>query len=426
MQGGNSMPKRFTVLAAITLSSALTAACSSSSPKTTTAATSGSATSASATTAATKYPPIPAGPIKFGISTPLTGAQAAFGQTTSQSFNNVTLKAFNALHPDGIDGHPVQYEVLVDASDLTKAVSVANQFVSDKLAGVITATYNPAGHVQQPAIWNKAKLPIIANVLGAQFADTTQWPYAFGVNASIAQEGMAAAQYINSHNFKKVAVITDGIPGVTEQLNAIIDAMKTVAPQSQVVKTVTISPGSTDDSTAIAQLKASNPDVLINLASYGFAPIWQAMQVAQWSPVILSTAGAWYDGFTGMGPLVNKAVSFYQACADSASQTWPPDVASLMSQYNKATGGFSIGYFTYVTSDSVPLELFKVAIEKYHSTDPDAIKKALESINQSFFGAQFSYSPTNHFGLTGQYGAAVCNMGPPYAGGDAKVPVKAP
>ena len=168
------MPKRFTVLAAITLSSALTAACSSSSPKTTTAATSGSATSGSATTAATKYPPIPAGPIKFGISTPLTGAQAAFGQTTSQSFNNVTLKAFNALHPDGIDGHPVQYEVLDDASDVTKAVSVANQFVSDKLAGVITATYNPAGHVQQLAIWNKAKLPIIANVLGTQFADTTQ------------------------------------------------------------------------------------------------------------------------------------------------------------------------------------------------------------------------------------------------------------
>jgi ABC-type branched-subunit amino acid transport system substrate-binding protein len=421
MQGGIFNGKALRVLAAATVSSALTAACSSSSPKPTTAATSGSAT-----TAASKYPPIPAGPIKFGISTPLTGAQAAFGQTTSQSFNNVTLKAFNALHPDGIDGHPVQYEVLDDASDVTKAVSVANQFVADKLAGVITATYNPAGHVQQLAIWNKAKLPIIANVLGAQFADTAAWPYAFGVNASIAQYGMAAAQYINSHAFKKVAVITDGIQGVTEQLNAILDAMKTVAPQAQVVKSVTISPGSTDDSTAIAQLKASNPDVLINLASYGFAPIWQAMQVAQWSPVILSTPGAWYDGFNGMGPLVNKAVSFYQACADSVSQTWPPDVAALMSQYNKGTGGFSIGYFTYVTSDSVPLELFKVAIEKYHSTDPDAIKKALESVNQSFFGAQFSYSPTNHFGLTSQYGAAVCNMGPPYAGGDAKVPVKAP
>jgi ABC-type branched-subunit amino acid transport system substrate-binding protein len=309
---------------------------------------------------------------------------------------------------------------------VTKAVSVANQFVADKVAGVITVSYNPAAHGQQLAILNKAKVPVIANVIGAPYVDTATWPYVFSVGASFPQTGMAAAQYINSHGFKKVAVLTDGIQNATEQLNAILDAMKTAAPQAQVVKTVTIAPGSTDVSTAIAQLKASNPDVFINQASYGFAPIWQAMQIAQWSPQILSTAGAWYDGFNGMGPLVNKAVSYYSACADSASQTWPPDVASLMSQYNKATGGFSIGYFTYITSDSVPLELFKVAIEKYHSTDPDAIKKAMETINQSFFGAQFSYSPTNHFGLTGQYGAAVCNMGPPYAGGDAKVPVKTP
>ena len=419
------MRKRFTVLAAIAAGTALTAACSSSAKKTATSATTAGG-SASTAAAASQYPPIPAGPIKFGISTPLTGAQAAFGQTTSQSFNNITLKAFNALHPDGIDGHPVQYEVLDDASDVTKAVSVVNQFVADKLAGVITVSYNPAATEQQLAILNKAKMPVIANLEGSKYVDTGAWPYDFGVNASIPQEGQVAAQYIASHNFKKVAVITDGIQGAVEQLNAILDAMKTAAPQAQVVKTVTITPGSTDDSTAIAQLKGSNPDVLINLTSYAYAPIWQAMQVAQWSPVILSTAGAWYDSFNGMGSLVNKAVAFYNACADSASQTWPADVASLMSQYNKATGGLSTNYMTYVISDSIPLELFKVAIEKYHSVDPNAIKKALEGINQSFFGAQFNITPTNHFGLTGQYGAAVCNMGPPYAGGDGKVPVKSP
>ena len=220
-------------------------------------------------------------------------------------------------------------------------------------------------------------------------------------------------------------MLTDGIQGDTEELDAIESSMKTAAPNAQVIKTVTITPGATDVSTAIAQLKGSNPDVLINQVGYGYAPIWQAMQIAQWSPNILSTAGAWYDGFTGMGPLVNKAVAYYNACADSASQTWPADVASLMSQYSKATGGASTNYLTYVISDSIPLELFKYAIEKYHSTDPAAIKQALEGLNQSFFGVQFTITPTNHYGLTGQYGAAVCNMGSPYAGGDAKVPVKA-
>jgi hypothetical protein len=78
----------------------------------------------------------------------------------------------------------------------------------------------------------------------------------------------------------------------------------------------------------VAQLKASNPDLLINVLSYGYAPLWQAMQTAGWSPNILSHPSAWYDGFTGMGSLVNKAVSFYNACADSPSQTWPADVAA--------------------------------------------------------------------------------------------------
>src|SRR5947199_298812 len=73
------------------------AACGSSSKKSTGSGTTG-------TTAGTsKYPPIPAGPIKLGVSTPLTGATAAFGTTTKTAFENVTTKTVNAAHPDGID-----------------------------------------------------------------------------------------------------------------------------------------------------------------------------------------------------------------------------------------------------------------------------------------------------------------------------------
>jgi ABC-type branched-subunit amino acid transport system substrate-binding protein len=417
------MRKRFSMLTAIAASTALAAACSSSAKKT---ATTAATTAGAATTAAPKYPPIPAGPIKFGISTPLTGAQAAFGQTTAQSFNNITLKAFNALHPDGIDGHPVMYEVLDDASDVTKAVSVANQFVSDKLAGVITVSYNPAATAQQLAILNKAKVPVISVLSGSQYTDTTAWPYDFGTGPSIPQEAQAAAQYIGSHNFKKIAILTDGAESSNDVLTNIQNSMKTAAPQAQVVKTVTITPGATDVSTPVAQLQGANPDLLIVQVGYGYAPIWQAMQIAKFSPPILATAGAWYDGFSGMGSLVSKASAYYNDCADSAGQTWPADVAALMSQYNKATGGFSINYLTYVATDSVPLEMMKVAIEKYHSVDPNAIKAAMETIDQSFFGIQYKITPTNHYGITGPYAAAVCNMGPPYAGGDAKVPVKTP
>jgi hypothetical protein len=78
-----------------------------------------------------------------------------------------------------------------------------------------------------------------------------------------------------------------------------------------------------------------------------------------------------------------------------------------------------------VSLDVFPLEILDYAITKFHSTSPDAIKTAIEGIhNLSFLGFKYDYSPRNHYGLTGQYASAVCHMGPPYAGGSNKVPVK--
>jgi len=47
--------------------------------------------------------------------------------------------------------------------------------------------------------------------------------------------------------------------------------------------------------------------------------VWQAIQSAGWNPKILTSAGAWYDGFTGMGPLANNAVAGYEDCVKTAT-----------------------------------------------------------------------------------------------------------
>jgi ABC-type branched-subunit amino acid transport system substrate-binding protein len=127
-----------------------------------------------------------------------------------------------------------------------------------------------------------------------------------------------------------------------------------------------------------------------------------------------------------MGDLASKAYTPFSACANSATQTFTPEQKNLMGQYSAATGGTSVNYLVYVAVDSVAVDLMAYAIDKYHSTDPRAIKQALEGIrNQKFIGLKYSFSPTNHFGLTGQFGATVCNMAPPYAGGIGKVPLSA-
>jgi ABC-type branched-subunit amino acid transport system substrate-binding protein len=169
---------RLVLGAVVGVSALLAAACgsdnkSSGSGATTTAAAGGAGGAAATTASPSKYPPIPAGPITFGVSAPLTGPQAAFGGAVQKAFNDVTLKQFNLAHPNGIDGHPVKIEVLDDGSDVTKAVNVANQFVSEKVAAMITLTYNPAATPQQIAIFNKNKIPMFAARGDKDLTDTS-------------------------------------------------------------------------------------------------------------------------------------------------------------------------------------------------------------------------------------------------------------
>jgi branched-chain amino acid transport system substrate-binding protein len=427
------MKKSSRALALVAAGAVVLAACGSSSKSnnataTTTggAATSAPAGSTSATSASTssQYKPIPAGPIVFGVSVPLTGATASYGLAAELAFNKVTLPAFNAANPNGIDGHPVQIKILDDASDVTKGVAVAQQLSADHVAAILTVSYNPEAADQQLAVFNKNKIPVLSTLSGSQFADTAKWPYDFGIGASLEQEGTTTAKFIAAKGYTKVATITDGLPQDTDALGQITAAMKTDAPNAQVVKAVTVSPGSVDLSAAVAQLKGANPQALLVYLGFGYGPLWSAMRAASFTPQVIASAGAWYDGFSGMGSLANTAVAPYYDCAPASTTTFPASTTALMAQYAAASGDAAVNYLTYVATDSVPLEMLKDAIEKYHSTDPNAIKAAMESMTSATYeGISYSYSPTNHYGATGVYGAAVCNMNPPYAGGKAKVPV---
>jgi branched-chain amino acid transport system substrate-binding protein len=389
------------------------AACGSSSKKTTTSGT--SAGSTGTTAAANKYSPIPAGPIKLGVITAVSGANAAFGTTTKKAFETVTQQKFNALHPDGIDGHPVQIVVYDDGSDVTKGVNAANQMVSDKLAAVITVSTSPATTDQEMAVFNKAKMPVIAYASGDTYNDAKAWPYFFSTTGSGKQFAQAVADYITKHpEYKKIAVLSDGGQTTTEFQNNIFNPLKTSAPSVSIVKQATISPGAVEVSTQIAQLKDSNPDLLFVNLGFGYGPVWQALQSANWSPKILTSAGAWYDGFSGMGNLANNAIAGYEDCVKPNHAPYPKDLTDLMDAYAGIFGATSTNYLTFVQSDSVAPELAKKAIEKFHSVDPDAIKEALETMGPTtLFGVyQFNITPTNHVAVVGDYGPAVCNMSP--------------
>jgi ABC-type branched-subunit amino acid transport system substrate-binding protein len=383
------------------------------------------ALSGTTTAGASSFPPIPPGPIVIGATTPLSGTTAAFGQTTQESFNGITMKAFNAEHPNGILGHPVQLNFLDDQGTVTGGVQTAEQLVADHVAAVVTLSYNPEATAQQAIIFQKNKIPVFSVLSGNEYTNTKQFPYDFATGPSIPQEAIATSKWVKAEGLKRVALLDDGLQQTNDVANDFKADLAKYAPGASIVTTQTIVPASVEVSSQIAAIKAANPDVVYVDAGEGYGPIWQAMITAGLTNVkILASAGAWYDSFSAMGPLEANAYAPYDDCATSASETWPADVTTLMQGYSNVTFNFSTNYLTYVATDTIPLDFLYYAITKEHSDSPQAIKAAMEGIhNKSFETVEYNFSPTNHYGITGEDAAAVCQMGPPYAGGFAKVPV---
>jgi len=375
--------------------------------------------------AGTKYPKIPNGPITFGISTPLSGAEAPDGAFTKIGFD-VALSEFDAEHPHGIDGHQVKLEILNDASDVTTAINVANQLVANKVAAVVTLTYNEAAAQDQLDIMRKAGMPVVANLTlppGSNAQLSKQYPTLFSPNPSANSYEAYAGHWIDQKGFKKVAFLNDGVTVDTQAQSRIIAGMGSA--KKRIVAQVSISPTSVDDSAAIAKLKASGADLLVVPVTANYGPIWQAILAANWRPTLLVSPGAWYSGFSSMGPLEASAYAYYYNCASSPTETFSTTQSTIMAAQAKATSNLAVNYLTFVATDSVPLEMLDYAITKENSTSPKAIVAALDGIHrQNFLGFSYNFSPSNHYGLTGPLASAVCHMGPPYAGGVGKVPVK--
>lgn len=402
--------KRLVALATFVVGTALVAACGSDAKES-------DDTKAPAGGSTAKFPAIPEGPIKFGVSVPLSGPTAAFGTTTKKAFEEVTTKQFNTAYPNGIGGRKIEVVVYDDGGDVTKAVNVANQMVQDKIAAAVTLSYNPAASPQQLAVLNKAKIPVLASLGETDYTDVAKYPYFFGVSASLPMNAKVEAAWVAKHpEFKKLAVMIDGLPTQQQSQTLFETELKKVAPSVTIAKTASITPGATDVSTAVATLRAENPDLLIVRASFAFGPIWNGLKAANWSPKMLTSAGAWYDGFDVMQSTGNaaNAVAAYVDCLKDANVKLDPQVTALMDGYAPVFGTTSINYLTFVKTDNGPLELLKKAIEKNNSIDGDAIKNALETMGpiKLWNTVDYNFSPTNHFGVAGDFGSAVCAMWP--------------
>jgi branched-chain amino acid transport system substrate-binding protein len=363
------------------------AACGSSSSSSSTSGGGSSSSSAA-------FPPIPAGPIKLGMIAPLTGPNAQSGQFLKVGFN-LLIGDLNAA--GGIDGHQVTFVTGDDKADPATGAAEAHRLAeSEKVAGILEPGTGETTFQIMPVL-TQDKIPTIAILPENELDKPSTYPYYFSTYPLNSLSAVEIVKYAKTLGITKLAVARDNT-GFGDSYLPVIQQQV----QSQgitITDTETFSISATDVKTQISKLKDSGADGLIILSVGAVVGhVYEAMQALGWSPPTVGTYSLLYSGVTSLGALAKTTFFSCGVGVDSGAAP-DPGLLKLVQENNTKIAKLPTNAGSLWSADA--LQLFKAAIEKNHSVDPDAIKSAMESFSGvSFTSSKFSYtfSPTEHAG----------------------------
>jgi branched-chain amino acid transport system substrate-binding protein len=335
-------------------------------------------------------------PIKIGMVVPLTGPYSPLG-TGDKAAAEQEVKQINAA--GGILGRQVDLTVVDDKTDVTQSVTEYNKMAADKSYSAILSSSNASASAAIGPSAISTKTPTLALSPISAYADGSN-PYAFTVPATPEVYSAKMAEYFASAGIKSLAIGYNGkdIYGKTGN-----DSTKAALAKVgvNVVLDEPIDPAGTDFTPLIQKVKDAKPDAFLVWMA-GPAPVIITKQLqgsgiklvltgANASSLYSKPAGPAAEGVVmsssiavagaeiPSGPLKTEIDSFAQPWLSANANVYPPQFA-----FDGVTG----------------IRLLKAAIEKAKSSDREAIRTALESLDVLTPIGRFTYSKTNHAGLT--------------------------
>lgn len=316
--------------------------------------------------------------IKIGVFEPFTGENGGGG------FQEVLgMRYANKVYPTvDIGGDTYQIE-LVEAdnkSDKTEAISAAQSLISSDVV-VVLGSYGSGVSIAAGEIFADAKVPAIgASCTNPQV--TLGNDYYFRVCFLDPFQGTVMANYAFQENAKTAAVITQLGDDYSSGLgNFFVQAFKKLAGDGSIISEEQFQTNQTDFKAILTNIKAANPDVIFAPSSIATAPliIKQARELGITSTImagdtwenstIIENAGEHADGivistfFDEGDPATDEAASFIEGFKEYLVENDQSDIIPAVS---------ALGYDSYL----IALE----AIKKADSTDPAAIRDALEEV----------------------------------------------
>jgi ABC-type branched-subunit amino acid transport system substrate-binding protein len=345
----------------------------------------------SATSAAGSGQAIPDGPIKLGLSTPLSGPLALYGKVIEQTDQAAVNYVNSAL--GGIDGHKIQLITVDDQNNATTAVQVAEQLVSDHVAGVIGDGIDPLD-LQEAPVFDKAHIPAVTfNAV----SPASSYPYIFSDSADNSLVAGVAAKLIKTQNLSPIAFISDGAPSAADQISDIIKELGTASPQIKVVGNETVPATSLDITATLSKMRSAGAKVVFfYFSSQVEGPFFKGLQTLGWSPKLIATDAVYYIGFNTIG---NLGQGGYTICATGANTSLSSGLVGLIQQDMKISPGPQ--QVLEARENLANILALKYGIEKAKTLSGPSVRTAIETMTNQSLGAgdwKYTYTSTQHNG----------------------------
>lgn len=341
-------------------------------------------------------------PIRVGWIAAVTGMFSSNAQAQDWGFH-ATIADVNAS--GGVLGRPVEIVMRDSASDPAKAVSFAKELVyNENIEGLCGPLNSGEVFPTLGVVAGAKKLHMLGGSVD-ELVDVVKYPLAFRNLNTNSQYLITATKFcIDSLKCSKIAIIDDntGYGVVAMQTLVKLLAARGMKP----AYAVTVDPNKTDLTDEIVQARNAGADVIQTWTNAtGFmARVLNARGEQQWNVPIVANPSIIQGQ---VGALLSKPAYWENAYGAGyangvvdANGNLPPLTQDFIDRHKDAIQPYiKSGMYSFLQGNAAAV-IYLAGVRKAGSTDPFAVKAALESIPVIETGyGPFSYSPTDHNGF---------------------------
>jgi branched-chain amino acid transport system substrate-binding protein len=270
-----------------------------------------------------------AGEVKIGLSAPLTGDWAEYGNDFKRSVSMVIDKV---NREGGINGRKLELVVADSRGDAKESVLIAEKFVADPAVIAQIGDFSSSSTMAAAPVYEQAKMVQISPTASHQDW-TKKGEFMFRVVATQGYEGPYNARWaVNDLKKKKIATIY-----INNDWG--VDANKYFAGEArrlgaEVVAEEAFTPGEKDFNAIISKIKRLEPDLVYMPTFYAdFTAIMNQAERARYRPVVLANSSLYSAKTLELGGKAVEGtmipVNFFGSDPRPAAQTFTKEYKAL-------------------------------------------------------------------------------------------------